>query len=380
MARRGKDAYQVQYALQEMMQDLVGIVRTEAEMQRALVGLEALRERARKVGVGGHREYNPGWHAALDLPNLLLVSEAVTRAAIERRESRGGHFREDYPDKDARVRQNKYRPAERARRANGADARADSGDAGRTEGNHRGDEVESHIHARATMPDSATFRIWRGGGEGGKFEDYTTPVSEGMVVLDAVFQIQANQANDLAVRWNCKAGKCGSCSAEVNGNPRLMCMTRLNQLNLAEPVTIEPMRSFPAIRDLVTDVSWNFRAKKRIKPFSPRPPDAPDGTWRVFQADVERVQEFRKCIECFLCQDVCHVLREHQLFEPFVGPRYLVYAAALEMHPLDGEDRTRQLKNEQRHRLLQHHEMLHEGVSRRTSPLQTMRSSRSKNV
>ena len=196
------------------------------------------------------------------------------------------------------------------------------------------------------MADSATFRIWRGGGAGGKFEDYTTPVSEGMVVLDAVHQIQANQANDLAVRWNCKAGKCGSCSAEVNGNPRLMCMTRLNQLNLAEPVTIEPMRSFPAIRDLVTDVSWNFRAKKRIKPFSPRPPDAPDGTWRVFQADVERVQEFRKCIECFLCQDVCHVLREHQLFEPFVGPRYLLYAAALEMHPLDGEDRTRQLKND----------------------------------
>src|SRR5216117_2031617 len=125
---------------------------------------------------------------------------------------------------------------------------------------------------------TVTLRIWRGDAHGGKFEDYATPVSEGMVVLDAVHQIQATQANDLAVRWNCKAGKCGSCSAEVNGNPRLMCMTRLNQLNLAEPVTIEPMRSFPAIRDLVTDVSWNFRAKTRIKQFSPRPPDAPDGT------------------------------------------------------------------------------------------------------
>ena len=88
-----------------------------------------------------------------------------------------------------------------------------------------------------------------------------------MVVLDAIHQIQANQANDLAVRWNCKAGKCGSCSAEVNGNPRLMCMTRLNQLDLSEPVTVEPMRSFPAIRDLVTDVSWNFRAKLTVKPF-----------------------------------------------------------------------------------------------------------------
>jgi succinate dehydrogenase / fumarate reductase flavoprotein subunit len=93
--------YQVQYALQEMMQELVGIVRNEEEMRRSLAGLDGLRARARQVGVGGHREYNPGWHAALDLANLLLVSEAVTRAAIERRESRGGHFREDYPDKDA---------------------------------------------------------------------------------------------------------------------------------------------------------------------------------------------------------------------------------------------------------------------------------------
>ncbi len=79
---------------------------------------------------------------------------------------------------------------------------------------------------------AATFRIWRGDAQAGKFEDYPTDVSEGMVVLDAVHQIQAEQANDLAVRWNCKAGKCGSCSAEVNGNPRLMCMTRLNQLDL----------------------------------------------------------------------------------------------------------------------------------------------------
>src|SRR3981189_160465 len=132
------------------------------------------------------------------------------------------------------------------------------------------------------MAATATFRIWRGDGQGGKFENYPTDVAEGMVVLDAVHQIQAQHANDLAVRWNCKAGKCGSCSAEVNGNPRLMCMTRLNQLKLAEPVTIETMRSFPPIRYLVTDVSWTFRANLRIKPFSPRPPDAPDGTWRMF--------------------------------------------------------------------------------------------------
>jgi succinate dehydrogenase / fumarate reductase iron-sulfur subunit len=191
---------------------------------------------------------------------------------------------------------------------------------------------------------TATFRIWRGDGQGGRLQDYATEVTEGMVVLDAVHQIQAASANDLAVRWNCKAGKCGSCSAEVNGSPRLMCMTRLNQLDLSLPVIIEPMRAFPPLRDLVTDVSWNFKAKKSIRPFKPRPPDAADGTWRVAQVDVERVQEFRKCIECFLCQDVCHVLRDHQMFDDFIGPRHLVYAAALEMHPLDTEDRARDLK------------------------------------
>src|SRR5206468_10875292 len=142
--------------------------------------------------------------------------------------------------------------------------------------------------------------------------EYRTDVSEGMVVLDAVHKIQAEQANDLACRWNCKAGKCGSCSAEVNGLPRLMCMTRMNELPLDQPVTIEPMKAFPRVRDLVNDVSWNFRVKAKIKTFRPRPPDAPDGTWRMAQLDVDRVQEFRKCIECFLCQNVGHVLREHQ--------------------------------------------------------------------
>ena len=190
----------------------------------------------------------------------------------------------------------------------------------------------------------ATFRIWRGDAKTGAFKDYTTDVSEGMVVLDAVHQIQAHQVNDLAVRWNCKAGKCGSCSAEVNGHPRLMCMTRLNQVNLSEAITIEPMRAFPVIKDLVTDVSWNFRAKTTIRRFQPRAPDAADGTWRMAQVDVERVQEFRKCIECFLCQDVCHVLRDHHMFDQFVGPRHLVYAAALEMHPLDTGQRARDLK------------------------------------
>jgi succinate dehydrogenase / fumarate reductase iron-sulfur subunit len=142
----------------------------------------------------------------------------------------------------------------------------------------------------------ATFRIWRGEGREGGFRDYPTEVSDGMVV-DAVHRIQADQANDLAVRWNCKAGKCGSCSAEVNGQPRPMCMTRLSELPLDKPVTIEPMKAFPPVRDLVTDVSWNYAVKKTIKPFKPRPPDAADGSWRMALTDVDRVQEFRKCIE-----------------------------------------------------------------------------------
>ena len=194
-------------------------------------------------------------------------------------------------------------------------------------------------HARAI-----TLRIWRGDARGGKFEDYTTPVTEGMVVLDAVHRVQADDANDLAVRWNCKAGKCGSCSAEINGKPALMCMTQVAQLPLEQPIILEPMRSFPLVKDLVTDVSWNYRVKKRIAPFKPRPPDAPDGTWRMGQADVDRVQEFRKCIECFLCQDVCHVLRDHQMHEEFIGPRFLVHLAGLEMHPLDTADRLEELK------------------------------------
>src|SRR5688572_12906151 len=191
----------------------------------------------------------------------------------------------------------------------------------------------------------ATFRLWRGSrGEGG-LQDYTVDATEGMVVLDVVHEIQASQAGDLAVRWNCKAGKCGSCSAEINGKPRLMCMTRLDAIDLSAPVTVEPMKAFPLIKDLVTDVSWNYAVKKKIAPFAPRRPDAPDGTWRMQQREADRVQEFRKCIECFLCQDVCHILRDHHLHGRFIGPRFLLHNAALEMHPLDVGDRLADLKD-----------------------------------
>jgi succinate dehydrogenase / fumarate reductase iron-sulfur subunit len=192
---------------------------------------------------------------------------------------------------------------------------------------------------------TARFRVWRGDGQQGHFADYATDVAEGMVVLDALIRIQAQQAHDLALRWNCKAGKCGSCSAEVNGKPRLMCMTRLSELPLDQPVTVEPMQAFPWVKDLVTDVSWNYRVKRGIQAFKPRAPDAADGTWRMAQRDVDRVQEFRKCIECFLCQDVCHVLRNHETDKPFMGPRFLVRAAGLEMHPIDQADRREYLKD-----------------------------------
>jgi succinate dehydrogenase / fumarate reductase iron-sulfur subunit len=197
------------------------------------------------------------------------------------------------------------------------------------------------------MAGRVTLRIWRGDAKGGDFKSYETDVDEGMVVLDAVHAVQASQANDLAVRWNCKAGKCGSCSAEINGKPRLLCMTRLSDLPEGQPITIEPMQAFPVLRDLVTDVSFNYRVKKKIKPFKPRQADFPDGTWKMDQQDVDRVQEFRKCIECYLCQNVCHVLRDHDKHEEFIGPRFFVHAAALEMHPLDTEDRLPELKQAQ---------------------------------
>jgi succinate dehydrogenase / fumarate reductase iron-sulfur subunit len=186
-----------------------------------------------------------------------------------------------------------------------------------------------------------SFRVWRGDADGGGFVDYDVATEEGMVVLDALREIQRTQAHDLAIRWNCKAAKCGSCSAEVNGKPRLMCKTRLDELGEG-PIRVEPLRAFPIIRDLVTDVSWNYEVNKKIPPFTPKP----DTEWRMGQADVDRVTEFRKCIECFLCQDVCHVLRDHDLESQYFGPRFMVRIASLEMHPLDSLDRTELLAHE----------------------------------
>jgi succinate dehydrogenase / fumarate reductase, iron-sulfur subunit len=192
------------------------------------------------------------------------------------------------------------------------------------------------------MAEEVRLSIFRGTREGGSMVEYTVPRQPGMVVLDAVHSVQALHAPDLACRWNCKAGRCGSCGAEINGKPRLMCMDRIDHYPPGETISIRPMKTFPVMKDLACDVSWNFKVNKKIPPFKPR-----EGTdWRFSQEEANRVQEFRKCIECFLCQNVCHVLREHEKYDSFAGPRFFVRTAALEMHPLDDADRTDVLRDQ----------------------------------
>ncbi len=192
------------------------------------------------------------------------------------------------------------------------------------------------------MIGECAFDVFRGDASGGKLVPYKVPVEEGMVVLDAVHWIQAHAAPDLACRWNCKAAKCGSCSAEVNGRPKLMCKTRLDDFPQGETITVRPIKSFPLIRDLVTDVKSNFEMAKKIPAFTPKA----NAEWKWHQEDIDRVQEFRKCIQCFLCQNVCHVLRDHEKHASFGGPAYFVAVAGLEMHPMDSLDRTKLLKDE----------------------------------
>jgi succinate dehydrogenase / fumarate reductase iron-sulfur subunit len=192
----------------------------------------------------------------------------------------------------------------------------------------------------------AKFRLWRGDHGTGSLVDYEVEVNEGEVVLDVLHRIQATQAGDLAIRWNCKAGKCGSCSAEVNGKPRLMCLTRMNTFAEDEVVTVTPLRAFPVIRDLVTDVSFNYEKAREVPAFQPPEGLAP-GDYRMEQVDVQRSQEFRKCIECYLCQNTCHVVRDHdENKKAFAGPRVLMRVAELDMHPLDTVDRQRMAQEE----------------------------------
>jgi len=188
------------------------------------------------------------------------------------------------------------------------------------------------------MGNQRRFQVWRGDMRSGSLIDFDVEVNDGEVVLDIIHRLQATQAPDLAVRWNCKAGKCGSCSAEINGRPSLMCMTRMSTLPPQLPVTVTPLRTFPIIRDLVTDVSYNYQKAREVRSFIP-PKGAQPGEYRMRQVDVERSQEFRKCIECFLCQNTCHVIRDHEENkESFSGPRFLMRIAELDMHPLDAAD------------------------------------------
>jgi succinate dehydrogenase / fumarate reductase iron-sulfur subunit len=190
------------------------------------------------------------------------------------------------------------------------------------------------------------FRVWRGDDDAGELADYTVEVNEGEVVLDIIHRLQATQTPDLAVRWNCKAGKCGSCSAEINGRPRLLCMTRMSTFAEDDVVTVTPLRAFPVVRDLVTDVSFNYQKAREVPAFAP-PKDLQPGEYRMMQEDVVRSQEFRKCIECYLCQDTCHVVRDHEENkEAFAGPRFLMRIAELDMHPLDTADRTTAAQDE----------------------------------
>ncbi len=189
------------------------------------------------------------------------------------------------------------------------------------------------------------FKIYRGDDERGELVNYKCEVTEGMVVLDAIHKIQSNQANDLACRWNCKAGKCGSCGVEINGKPKLACMTRMNEFEEEQTVVITPLKSFPVIKDIVSDVSWNYKQNEKIIPFSPSEKDK-EKDFVMMQKDIDRVQHFRKCIECYLCQNVCHVIRDNDTKEDFVGPRFMTRLASLEMHPYDRADRIPDIKND----------------------------------
>ncbi len=273
---------------------------------------------------------------------------------MTRTESRGGHTRDDFPSMDADWRNHllvcrsegddPVVPDVSVSKERQPTMRPDLLEAfelSELEKYYTDDELVEHPQAEGLrswlgpQDNSAKMRVWRGDASGGELKDYTVEVNEGEVVLDIIHRLQQTQTGDLAVRWNCKAGKCGSCSAEINGRPRLLCMTRMSTFGEDEVVTVTPLRTFPVMRDLVTDVSFNYEKAREIPSFTP-PKDLQPGEYRMQQEDVNRSQEFRKCIECFLCQNTCHVVRDHEENKKaFAGPRYLMRQAELDMHPLD---------------------------------------------
>ncbi len=377
----GENPYSLHRELQEVMQSGASIARTEESLRQALEGILGLRERSERLSVPGGPAFNPGFSTARDDLFMLTVSEAIVRSALERRESRGAQWRLDFLQLDPELGKVNFISRKGARGTMEIVPKAlpEMPEALRrlTEGQTRvagtaiADAADARLRAAgaATVPVAATpaateelptnLRISYGdgetnqrivlrvnrGSEGEGYADYEVPLVEGMVVLDAVHWIQANRASDLACRWNCKAGKCGSCSAEINGRPGLLCKTRLEEVAAGgAPVVVEPMQAFPLVRDLVTDVGWNYTVNRRIPQFTPAA--GAQAPFTIAQRDIERAAEFRKCIECFLCQDVCHVLREHAGTPRFFGPRFMVRLASLEMHPEDVLDRVPMLREE----------------------------------
>ena len=379
---QGEDPFQLHRELQDAMQSGAAIARTEQSLKDTLEEILELQQRVRRIRVPGTPAYNPGFNGARDDHFMLVISEAIVRSALERRESRGSQWRLDYPDRDqelGRVNLIVHRDGSGAMRVVRQPLEAMPEHLRKlTEGETRvaataiADAAEASIQARLKgqpapavevsadderprslrieYADGRTerrvrFWVWRGDSGSGGLQAFTVPQIEGMVVLDAIHWIQANGTSDLACRWNCKAGKCGSCGAEINGSPSLMCKTRVDQLlEMGPEVLVRPMQVFPKIEDLVTDVSWNYEVNRRIQPFTPPPGE--HAPFVIQQRDIERVSEQRRCIECFLCQDVCHVLREHEAESRFFGPRFMVRIASLEMHPKDVADRIPLLRGE----------------------------------
>ena len=267
------------------MQTLVGIIRTEAELERALMELDALERRRRVVGVEGHRQFNPGWHLALDLRTCSSSPRRRDGRARSRKESRGGHTRDDFPAATRSVGKINHvlrkrggelqcRSPSRSPRCRPScselvrsPARADGH--GREEGGF-------------LMGYDATMRVWRGDADGGDLRDYSVPVEEGMVVLDA-------RAPDPGARrpaispfaGTARPASAAPVSTEINGKPRLACMTRHDRRSSpTETITVTPLKTFPLISDLVTDVSFNYEMATRVPAFKPQPRET-DGTYRM---------------------------------------------------------------------------------------------------
>ena len=181
---------------------------------------------------------------------------------------------------------------------------------------------------------TAKFRVWRGDAGSGELKDYEVEVNEGEVVLDVLHRLQATQASDLAIRWNCKAGKCGSCSMEINGRPRLGCMTRMSIFDPAETLTITPMRTFPVIRDLVVEIGDFMRKLARVKPWLVRREEKPlsEGEHRQTPAEVDEYKPYSMCINCLLCYAACPV---YGLDPQFIGPAAIALA---QRYNLDSRD------------------------------------------